>query len=64
VDGRRFYEICQGLQDLSVHLEAVLKMHLTPNGCVAICVKMLTYCVYAPLLNQIDALPLSVIYYF
>jgi hypothetical protein len=26
--------------------------------------KMLTYCVYAPLLNRIGALPLSVIYYF
>ena len=25
------------------HLEVVLKMHLTLNGCVAICFKMLTY---------------------
>ena len=55
-------------------------MHLTPNGCVAtqsmiqhlskfskvhpIWFKMLTYYVYAPLLNQIDALPLNVSYYF
>jgi hypothetical protein len=44
--------------------KAVLKMHLTPNGCVAIRFKMLTYSVYAPLLNRIDALPLSVIYIF
>jgi hypothetical protein len=29
-------------------------MHLTSNGCVAIRFKMLTYCVYAPLLNLID----------
>jgi hypothetical protein len=26
--------------------------------------KMLTYCVYAPLLNRIDALPLNAIYNF
>jgi len=44
--------------------KAVTKMHLTPNGCVAIQFKMLTYCVYAPLLNRIDALPLNVICYF
>ena len=45
-------------------LETISKMHLTSNGCVAIWFKMLTYYVYAPLLNQIDALPLNVIYYF
>jgi len=45
-------------------LEGILKMHLTSNGRVAIRFKMLTYCVYAPLLNRIDALPLNVIYYF
>ena len=39
-------------------------MHLTSNGCVAIRFKMLTYYVYAPLLNRIDALPLNVIYNF
>jgi hypothetical protein len=39
-------------------------MHLTPMGCVTIRFKMLTYSVYAPLLNRIDALPLDVIYYF
>jgi hypothetical protein len=39
-------------------------MHLTPNGGVAIRFKMLTYCVYAPLLNRIDALPLNVSCYF
>jgi hypothetical protein len=39
-------------------------MHFTANGCVAIQFKMLTYCVYAPLLNRIDALPLAVNYYF
>ena len=39
-------------------------MHLTPKGCVAIRFKMHTYCVYAPLLNRIDGLPLGVIYYF
>ncbi len=39
-------------------------MHLAFNGCVAIRFKMLTYFVYAPLLNRIDALPLNVIYYF
>ena len=39
-------------------------MHLTLNGCVAIRSKMLTYYVYAPLLNRIDALPLNVIYNF
>jgi hypothetical protein len=39
-------------------------MHLTPNGCVAIRFKMLTYSVYAPLLNRIDALPLDVSYIF
>ena len=44
--------------------KAVLKMHLTLNGCVAIRFKMLTYCVYAPRLNQIDALPLNVTYIF
>ena len=31
-------------------------MHLTPNGCVAIRFIMLTYWVYAPLLNLIDGL--------
>jgi len=44
--------------------KAVLKMHLTLNGCVAIRFKMLTYFVYAPLLNRIDALPLNVTYIF
>jgi hypothetical protein len=39
-------------------------MHLTSNGCVAIRFKMLTYCVYAALLNLIDALPLNVTYNF
>jgi len=39
-------------------------MHLTPNGGVAIRFKMLTYYVYAPLLNRIDALPLNVSCYF
>ena len=39
-------------------------MHLTSNGCVAIRFKMLTYCVYAPLLNLIGAIPLNVIYNF
>jgi hypothetical protein len=39
-------------------------MHLTLNGCVAIRFKMLTYSVYAPRLNRIDALPLNVIYNF
>ena len=32
------------------------KSHLVSDGCVAICFQMLAYCVYAPLLNQIDAL--------
>jgi len=44
--------------------KAVLKMHLTLNGCVAIRFKMLTYSVYAPLLSRIDALPLNVTYIF
>jgi len=39
-------------------------MHLTPNGIVAIRFKMLTYFVYAPLLNQIDTSPLNVSYDF
>jgi hypothetical protein len=39
-------------------------MHLTLNGCVAIWFEMLTYYVYAPLSNQIGALPLNVSYYF
>ena len=39
-------------------------MHLTPNGCVAIRFKMLTYYMLAPLLNLIDALPLNAIYNF
>ena len=39
-------------------------MHITINGCVAIQFKMLTYYVYAPLLNRIDALPLNAIYNF
>jgi hypothetical protein len=55
-------------------------MHLTLNGCVVTqslirinfitlrCItirfKMLTYYVYAPLLNRIAALPLNVSYYF
>jgi hypothetical protein len=47
-----------------INLEAVSKMHLTSNGCVAIRFKMLTYCVYAALLNLIDALPLKVTYNF
>jgi hypothetical protein len=45
-------------------LEAVSKLHLASNGCVAIRFKMLTYYVYAPLLNRIDALPLNAIYNF
>jgi hypothetical protein len=45
-------------------LKAIPKMHLTSNGCVAISFAMLTYDVYAPLTNKIDALPLNVIYYF
>jgi hypothetical protein len=28
-------------------------MHLTLNGCVAIRFNILTYCVYAPLLNRV-----------
>jgi len=39
-------------------------MHLASNGSVAIWFKMLTYYVYAPLLNQIGALPLNAIYNF
>ena len=39
-------------------------MHLTLIGRVAIQFKILTYSVYAPLLNRIDALPLNVIHYF
>jgi len=39
-------------------------MHLTSNGRVAIRFIMLTYYVYAPLLNRIDALPLNAIYNF
>ncbi len=39
-------------------------MHLTSNGCVAIWFAMLTYEMYAPLTNKIDALPLNIIYYF
>jgi hypothetical protein len=45
-------------------LEAISKMHLPLNGCVAIQFKILTYSMYAPLLNRIGALPLNVIYYF
>jgi hypothetical protein len=45
-------------------LEAVSKLHLTSNGRVAIRFKVLTYYVYAPLLNLIGALPLNVIYNF
>ncbi len=45
-------------------LESISKMHFTSNGCVAICLKMLTYYVYAPLFYQIDALPLNANYYF
>jgi hypothetical protein len=45
-------------------LEAVSKLHLALNGCVAIRLEMLTYYVYAPLLNRIDAFPLSEIYNF
>jgi hypothetical protein len=37
-------------------------MHLTPNVRVAIRFKMLTYFVYAPLLNRIGALTLTVSY--
>jgi hypothetical protein len=44
--------------------EPISKMHLTPKGFVAIRFKMLTYYVYAPLLNRIDASPLNVIYNF
>ena len=39
-------------------------MHVTLKGCVAIQFKMLTYYIYAPLLNRIDALPLNAIYNF
>jgi hypothetical protein len=45
-------------------LEAVSKLHLTSKGCVAIRFRMLTYYIYAPLLNRIDALPLNAIYNF
>ena len=48
----------------AVRIEAVSKLHLALNGCVAIRFKMLTYSVYAPLLNRIDALPLNTIYNF
>jgi hypothetical protein len=34
------------------------------DGCVAIRSKMLTYSVYAPLLNRIDALPSNTIWAF
>ena len=44
--------------------KATLKMHFPSNDCVAIQFKMLTYYVYAPLLNCIDALPLNGNYYF
>jgi len=37
--------------------EMVSKSHLTLDGCVASRSKMLTYFVYAALLNQIGALP-------
>jgi len=49
---------------LNEYIEAFSKMHLTSNGCVAIQFKLLTYCVYAALLNLIDALPLNAIYNF
>ena len=45
-------------------LEAVSKLHLVSNGSVAIRFKMLTYYVYAPLFNRIDALTLNTIYNF
>ena len=45
-------------------LEAFSKLHLASNGRVAIRFKMLTYYVYAPLLNRIDALPLNTTYNF
>jgi hypothetical protein len=38
-------------------VELVLTPHLLLEDCVAIRSKMLTYFVYAPLLNRIDALP-------
>ena len=44
--------------------EVVSKLHLRLDSCVAIRFKMLTNCVYAPLLNRIDALPLNAIYNF
>jgi hypothetical protein len=44
--------------------KAVSILYLAPNGSVPIRFKMLTYFVYAPLLNRIDALPLNAIYNF
>jgi hypothetical protein len=44
--------------------EVVSKSHLVSDGCVAIRLKMLTYSVYAPLLNRIDALPSNTIWGF
>jgi len=41
--------------------EMVSKSRLTLDGCVASRSKMLTYFVYAPLLNRLDALLSSVI---
>jgi hypothetical protein len=43
-------------------IEAISKMHFTSNAFVAIWFKMLTYCVYAPLLKEIDALTLNANY--
>ncbi len=40
------------------------KLHLASKGFVTIWFKMLTYCVYAPLLNPIDASPLKASYNF
>jgi hypothetical protein len=40
-------------------LKVVAKPRLVPKYCVAIRFRMLTYYVYAPLLNRIDALSLG-----
>ena len=43
--------------EVKEEIKLVLKPYLMSDGCVAIRFKMLTYFVYAPLLNRIDALP-------
>ena len=49
---------------LKIGKKAILKMHLTPNGCVKNRFEMLEYYRVCSAFESVFALPLDVIYYF